>query len=94
MQVCTLTVLPAHPAQMPVLTKNATMQGREDGPSHNGPQVPPVLKRQGGKLCFIALPHSCRSSRGAHLGRWFFISSAAAAAVAVVAAASGGTTAC
>ena len=36
-QVLTLAVIPAHPAQMQVLTKNVTVQGGEDLPRQNGP---------------------------------------------------------
>ena len=46
----TLAVLPAHPAQMPVLTKNVTVQDGEDCPYHNGPQVFPAPKGQGGQV--------------------------------------------
>ena len=89
MKVFTLSVLPADPSKMPVITKNVIVQGGEDCPHQNGPQVLPIPKGQGGQVRFIASPHLCRSPHGSHLGCWFFIAAAAAAAVA--AAASGGT---
>ena len=48
MRIFTLAVLPAHPPQMPVITKNMAMHIWEDLPFQDGPQVLPVPKGQGG----------------------------------------------
>ena len=48
MQVFTLTALPAHPTQMPVLAKNMAVQGEEDRPRHDGLSFyPPQRDREG-----------------------------------------------
>ena len=73
MRIFTLVVLPAHPAKIPVIAKNVTMQGGEDRPCHNGPQVLPIPKGQGGQVCVIACLRSCRSPRSSHLGRGFLV---------------------
>ena len=95
MQVFTLPVLPAHPAQIPVLTNNVTVQGREDRPRQNGQQFISVMKGHGEQVHFIARPHLCRPPCGTHLGSKFLnaasATTAAAAAVTVAAAASCGT---
>ena len=71
MQVFMITVLPAHSAQMSILTKNMTMQGREDLPRQNGPQVIPVPKGQGGQVHFIARLHSFSTPMAPTLGVGF-----------------------
>ena len=80
MRVFTLAVLPAHPAQMPVIAKNVTVQGGEDRPRQNGPQVVPISKVQGGQVHGIAHLNSCVAPRGRHLWRGFLIPAAATAA--------------
>ena len=80
MRVLTLTFLPEHPAQMPVLTKNVNVQGREACPFQNGPQVLPVPKGQGGHMHFILQPQSCSPPRGSYLGRDFFTTDSTSAA--------------
>ena len=87
-RVFTLTVLPAHPAQMPVLANNKDVQGGEDRPLQNGPQVLLISKGQVGQVRVIVHIHSCEASRGRHLEQGFLIPSAIAAAAA---AALGGT---
>ena len=74
-------VLPAHPTQMPVLANNMVLQGGEDRPLQNLPQVIPIPKRQGGQVRVIAHLNSCTAPHGRHLGRGFFIPAAAAAAI-------------
>ena len=89
MQVFTLVVLSAHPAQITVLTKNVTVQGREDCLHQNGPQVIPVLMGSGGQVQFIACPHLCSPLCGTHLRREFSITYAASAVAATAVAYSG-----
>ena len=78
-RVFKLALLPAHPAQMPVLINNVTVQDGEDHTRHNGQRVLPIQKGQGWQVHIIACPHLCRSPRGVHLGRRFFIYAADAA---------------
>ena len=71
MRVFTIAVLPSHPTKIPFLTNNVTVQGGEDLPLQNRPQVLPIPKGQGGQVRFIARLHLCRSPRGIHLGKSF-----------------------
>ena len=73
MQVFKLPVLPAQRAQMPVLTKNVTVQGGENLPCYNESLVLFVLEVQGRRVRFISRPHSYRHPCGANLGHAFFI---------------------
>ena len=85
-----LTFIPAHTPQIPVLTKNVTVQDGYVRPRYNGPRVLPVLKRHGGQVRFVARPYLCspppmRTTLGVNFN-------SAAAAVTATDAASGGTT--
>ena len=93
MQVFTLAVLPAHPAQMPFLTNNATLQGGEDRLHQNGPRVLPTPNGQGGQVRFIVGLHFCRSPVAPTLGMTFFNSTAVAATIVAAAATTSGGTA-
>ena len=56
-RVFMLTVLPAHPAQMPVLAKKMAVQGVEDRPHQNVPRVIFIPKGQEGQVRIIAHLH-------------------------------------
>ena len=78
MRVFTLAVIPAHPAQMPVLAKKMAVQGEEGRPCQDGPRVIPIPKGQRGQVRIIAHLHLCGAPRDSHLGRGFLNPAAAA----------------
>ena len=56
-RVFTLPVLPAQSAQVPVLSKNATLDCGEDCPCQDSKRVFPIPKGQGGQMHIIARLH-------------------------------------
>ena len=68
MQVFTFAVIPAHPAQVPVLVNNMAVQGGEDGPHQEDPQVIPVRKGQSGKVRIVPCPHPRATPNISNLG--------------------------
>ena len=62
MRIFILTVLPEQSAQVPVLTKNVTLDFGEDRPRQNSTLVFPFPKVQGRQMCTIAHPHPHNTS--------------------------------
>ena len=56
-QAFPLAILPAGPAQVPVLSMNCTVQVQEDRPCQYGTQVLPVPKEQGEQVRVLVHPH-------------------------------------
>ena len=57
MRAFPLAVLPAGPAQVPVLANNYTVQGWEDRPHQYRTHAIPVQKVQGGQVRVVKHPH-------------------------------------